>query len=116
MQGAIRVQSGNPSQPNRPSRRKGARPPRNLSASGPEPWMWEGACATADPDLFFPRERRDPEIISAKRVCACCPVKDECLQYSLDAREEFGIWGGLDEWERQGLLDKQHGDGGQGVA
>jgi WhiB family redox-sensing transcriptional regulator len=77
--------------------------------------MWDAACATADPELFFPRERRDPQIPAAKRVCARCPVKDECLQYSLSAQEEFGIWGGLDEWERHELLNKPGGDA-QGVA
>jgi hypothetical protein len=45
--------------------------------------MWDAACATADPDLFFPRQRRDPQIGAAKGVCAYCPVKDECLQKPL---------------------------------
>jgi WhiB family redox-sensing transcriptional regulator len=78
--------------------------------------MWDAACATADPDLFFPRERRDPLIRAAKAVCARCPVRDKCLQYSLDAREELGIWGGLDEWERLELLSDPPEAGRQGVA
>jgi WhiB family redox-sensing transcriptional regulator len=83
--------------------------------------MWDAACATADPDLFFPRERNDPEIGEAKRVCARCPVRDECLEYSLATKEEFGIWGGLDEWERRAILDRQqrqhhHGGDTQGAA
>ena len=100
--------SSDPPQPSRPAGSRSARPHRNFMASGPQPWMWEAACATsADPDLFFPREQRDPRNGEAKRVCAHCPVKSECLEYSLVTREEFGVWGGLDEWERRALLDKQ---------
>jgi WhiB family redox-sensing transcriptional regulator len=83
--------------------------------------MWDAACATADPDLFHPAERRDPAIPEAKCVCARCPVKTDCLEYSLTAKEEFGIWGGLDEWERRELLDerrrpRRHDRGTQGAA
>jgi WhiB family redox-sensing transcriptional regulator len=82
--------------------------------------MWDATCASADPDLFFPREQRDPGNREAKQVCARCPVKDECLEYSLATREEFGIWGGLDEWERRAILEKQdqhrHDGGTQGAA
>jgi WhiB family transcriptional regulator, redox-sensing transcriptional regulator len=115
------VQSGDPSQPSRPPRSRSARPHRNYAASGPQSWMWDAACASADPDLFFPREQRDPRNSEAKRVCARCPVKSECLDYSFATREEFGIWGGLDEWERRALLDqqqrrRQRGAGTRGVA
>ena len=112
------MQSGDPSQPFRPPRSNGARPHRNRAACGPQPWMWDAACASAEPDLFFPREQRDPKNRDAKRVCARCPVRDQCLEYSLATREEFGIWGGLDEWERRSILEKQrpHGDGTQGAA
>ncbi len=81
--------------------------------------MWDAACARADPDLFFPRERRDPRNREAKGVCARCPVRDECLEYSLATREEFGIWGGVDEWERRAILNERHrrpGGGTQGAA
>jgi len=79
--------------------------------------MWDAACAGADPELFFPAKRGAPEIRAAKSVCARCPVRDECLEYSLRTEELFGIWGGLDEWERQELLgDQEIGDGGQDVA
>ena len=108
------------STPSRPPRNRNPRPPRNRAASGPQHWMWDATCATADPDLFYPAERRDPGIPEAKDICAYCPVKADCLQYSLTAREEFGIWGGLDEWERRELLDKRRRqrlrDGSQGAA
>ena len=83
--------------------------------------MWDAACASADPDLFFPRDQRDPRNSEAKRVCARCPVKGECLEYSFATREEFGIWGGVDEWERRALLSqhqrqRQRGGGTEGAA
>jgi WhiB family redox-sensing transcriptional regulator len=53
--------------------------------------MWGAACATVGPDLFYPAERPDPQVPEAKRVCARCPVKTECLEYSLTAGEESGI-------------------------
>jgi WhiB family redox-sensing transcriptional regulator len=113
------VHSSDPVQPSGSPRRKAARPHRNLAASGPEPWMWDAACATADPEVFFPREGDEAAISAAKRVCARCPVRDQCLQYSFDTREEFGIWGGLDEWERHALLESQqreHDGDAEGVA
>jgi WhiB family redox-sensing transcriptional regulator len=40
---------------------------------------------------------------SAKRVCADCPVRRECLDYAMRVHEPFGIWGGLTEAERRQL-------------
>jgi adenine-specific DNA glycosylase len=39
-------------------------------------------------------------IAKAKTLCGLCPVRRECLKYSLDNNEEFGIWGGKDAHER----------------
>jgi WhiB family redox-sensing transcriptional regulator len=77
--------------------------------------MWDAACAGADPELFFPKEQREPANREAKRVCAGCPVRDECLEYSLVTREEFGVWGGQDEWDRRVILDGQQGQQGGGT-
>ena len=58
-----------------------------------------GACARVDdPDIFFPP--RGSNGIEAKRVCATCRVRDECLDYALDYGEKYGIWGGLNREER----------------
>jgi WhiB family redox-sensing transcriptional regulator len=40
---------------------------------------------------------------AAKRICADCPVRRECLEYALRVREPFGIWGGLNESERRAI-------------
>ena len=40
---------------------------------------------------------------TAKRICADCPVRQECLDYAMRVHEPFGIWGGLTEAERRQL-------------
>lgn len=60
--------------------------------------MADGACRTADPDLFFSFHPGQ-----AKAICAGCPVKAECLEYALDGRELYGVWGGLSQTELAAL-------------
>ena len=40
----------------------------------------------------------------AKALCARCPVVAECLDHALTVREPFGVWGGLNQTEREHLL------------
>jgi len=42
----------------------------------------------------------------AREICAACPVREDCLKYSIDA-DEFGIWAGLDQDERRNLRRRQ---------
>ena len=35
----------------------------------------------------------------AKNLCFSCPVRDLCLQWALEHRQIWGIWGGKDEFE-----------------
>lgn len=66
------------------------------------PWMVFGACREADADLFFPSTKDQTQ--AALAICATCPVQQDCLQYALDARERFGVWGGRTEKQRKSLL------------
>ena len=66
------------------------------------PWVVFSACRDADPDFFFPATREEEE--HALAICATCPVRLDCLEYALEARERFGIWGGLTEKQRKRLL------------
>ena len=63
------------------------------------PWVVFAACRDAEPDLFFPGSKADEA--RAKALCAICPVRNECYDYSLEARETFGVWGGLNEKQRR---------------
>ncbi len=71
-----------------------------------EGWRDQAACRRTDADLFFPAgttgEAVD-QIASAKAVCAACPVRASCLQFSLETNQESGVWGGKDEDERRKL-------------
>ncbi|WP_068925061.1 WhiB family transcriptional regulator [Planobispora rosea] len=62
-------------------------------------WMEQARCAEVDPELWFPEKGGSPR--KAQAICADCPVRTECLEWALDAHEEFGVWGGLSEMERR---------------
>jgi WhiB family redox-sensing transcriptional regulator len=64
-------------------------------------WMIDAKCLDADPEAFFPEKGGSTR--EAKRICAACPVRNECLEYALDNDERFGIWGGMSERERRRL-------------
>ncbi len=73
-------------------------------------WRERAACLSYPAVLFFgmddsetPAERRSRED-RAKRVCFGCGVRKECLEYALDTKEPYGIWGGLTELERKARL------------
>lgn len=67
-------------------------------------WVEHAACSGVNPDLFFPD--RGASLVDAQRVCACCPVRVDCLEYALETGEKFGVWGGKSERERR-LLRRQ---------
>ncbi len=76
-----------------------------------ENWEWQlfGACRGMDTAMFFhPASERDPaksrRINQAKTVCNSCPVISECRTHALEAREPYGIWGGMSEDERAAAL------------
>lgn len=73
-------------------------PLRNASTDA---WWFHGRCAETDPEAFFPEKGGTPE--PAKRVCARCEVRAECLAYALTHDERYGIWGGMTEHERRRL-------------
>jgi len=66
------------------------------------PWMDDASCRTRKPGDFFPSDGVGVEL--AKRVCAACPVRTDCLEYALSNRIEHGVWGGCSERERRRIL------------
>jgi WhiB family redox-sensing transcriptional regulator len=73
-------------------------------------WWSRAACATADPELFFPISYTGPalrQVSKAKAVCARCQIQPQCLRYALDAGSIQGIWGGTTEDERRRLLRRE---------
>lgn len=64
-----------------------------LAACGPAP------CETSPvPDAWF--EPRGPLLDEARKACADCRARVECLAYALAADEPAGLWGGLTAQER----------------
>ena len=68
---------------------------------GEQDWQERALCAQTDPEAFFPEKGGSTR--EAKRICAGCDVRAECLEYALAQDERFGIWGGLSERERRRL-------------
>lgn len=72
-----------------------------LIASLRPSWMAKAACTPDQADLFFPERGEDAD--EAKRICAGCTVRRECLTAALVNNERSGIWGGLSGKERRRL-------------
>ncbi|MFF4388520.1 WhiB family transcriptional regulator [Streptomyces sp. NPDC001552] len=72
----------------------------------PPTWRDEAACSDLDSPVFFPDSSNAVGIAYAKSFCTGCPVRSACLTHALNYREDYGIWGGLDEVERAELLRK----------
>jgi WhiB family transcriptional regulator, redox-sensing transcriptional regulator len=67
-------------------------------------WWQAAACGGMDGDLFFPPNAGGVEAARAKRVCAACPVRQQCLVAELAAPwERHGIVGGTAPTERIAL-------------
>ena len=64
-----------------------------------ESWKQHAACRDIPTDMFFPA--RGESVTAVKQICAECPVRQECLDYSLNIPNCVGIWGGLSGRERR---------------
>lgn len=58
-------------------------------------------CMETDPELWFSSNWGEGN--QAKKLCAICPVRKECLTYALATNQQDGIWGGLNLWQRRRL-------------
>ncbi len=59
----------------------------------------DGLCAQTDPEIFFP-EKANQWNKTAQKVCARCPVREECLRWAVSQPDLQGIWGGTTWQER----------------
>lgn len=67
-------------------------------------WVEEATCRQVDPEVWFPDYQGQQW--DAVRICVQCPVQFDCLTASFAAEEEFGVWGGMTQWERADLIPK----------
>jgi WhiB family redox-sensing transcriptional regulator len=73
-------------------------------------WRYLAVCADYDPDLFFPIGSSAPAVRQrsrAKAVCRQCPVQRDCLEWAQATEQPYGVWGGLDEQEREDLRERE---------
>jgi hypothetical protein len=78
-------------------------PPRGGACKGHDPRMWYPHASRSDAGNYsdnYKKAVEDGKI--AKRICAGCSKKIECLSYAL-YHEGHGIWGGKTERERNAL-------------
>nr|WP_304610708.1 WhiB family transcriptional regulator [Mycobacterium sp. Marseille-P9652] len=66
-------------------------------------WVSKASCRTVDPEDLFVRGAAQRK---AAVICRHCPVRIECAADALDARVEFGVWGGMTERQRRALLNR----------
>jgi hypothetical protein len=70
-------------------------------------WRDAAACRDEDAELFFPvgaTPAANAQTRHAKVICSGCPVLQACGAWALATRQAFGVWGGMSEAERRGLL------------
>ncbi len=80
--------------------------PKHAAKTTAGPWIKQAACRGVDADLFFPA--RGESTRAARQVCQDCPVRLQCLEYSLANKEVHGIWGGLSERERRRIRSQRN--------
>jgi WhiB family redox-sensing transcriptional regulator len=68
-------------------------------------WMARGKCKEVAPDIFFPSDGMGVQV--AQRICAECPVAQQCLEYALEHHIDHGVWGGCSERERRRILRRR---------
>lgn len=84
-------------------------PARPLIGAGRQTdWRDQALCRrTPDADTnFFPVGTTAPFRAVTERTkefCGRCPVRLACAEWALTQNAEFGIWGGLDEFERRSI-------------
>lgn len=69
-----------------------SRPDLTLYDFNDQPWRKEALCKGADP-LFF--TVRGTPLDKAVTLCMGCPVRIDCIEYAVDTRPSYGLWGGL---------------------
>lgn len=84
----------------------------SLSHSMPE-WHSQARCRELPQEMFFGKDNdvtslkrhrptlTMPEEKRAKAVCDRCPVKQQCMVWALVNHEEYGVWGGMSQRDRQ---------------
>ncbi len=74
-------------------------------------WSAQAACAGEDPDIFFPDSpgggvgTDEVALSKARRICADCPVRVDCLREAVKRNHAKGVFGYLTQYERTALVN-----------
>ena len=79
----------------------------NVATDPGESWKDDGVCKEVNVEWFFVEDAE--QTLIPKMKCNDCPVRNECLSYSLVRGIRFGIWGGMTAKERWALSRHTHG-------
>lgn len=92
-------------------------PPGWLGDPADRDFMRNGLCRNmpaheADRMFFSDNLSRDEKrraILSARNMCAQCPIAGQCQEYAITTHSDYGVWGGLTEDERQQITRRPKG-------
>lgn len=84
---------------------------RGITTDHAPDWRARADCRKAgmDPELWFPRGTTGPHVLQAdeaKAFCRECPVAMTCALWAINNRTDDGIYGGLSEAQRRGIIRK----------
>jgi WhiB family transcriptional regulator, redox-sensing transcriptional regulator len=78
-----------------------------IEDDGRQAWLDQAACRDLDPERFFPESGEQTKAAEAKAICACCQVRDQCLDLAVKAAggidHDHGVFGGTLPAERSRL-------------
>jgi WhiB family redox-sensing transcriptional regulator len=69
-----------------------------LEFPGDHKWQVHAACLGST--VHFDGAQK----AAARAICQECTVREECLTFAVKNGEKYGVWGGLDDIERRGLV------------
>lgn len=56
-------------------------------------WYDDAECRGYPTNLWYPGDKQSISP-KAKKICARCPVQNECLEHGIE-NEFYGVWGGM---------------------
>lgn len=71
-------------------------------------WFNDAACATTDPDIFFPEIGDSVSGPNARTICHHCDTRTACLEYAINNRITDGIWGGVTARTRRRIIEQRN--------
>ena len=74
-----------------------------LAAHVLDGWQGMGECRSTADDTWFPETGQTALRAAAVARCGFCPARRSCLAHALTEGEDYGIWGGTTDVQRDAL-------------